>query len=248
MTTATTQSVINWSRFYIPDPKTRLQTVRAEEIGRTTVATTSRETFFIKRTALGTVKLYIDPYEFSSTASLKTSATTDMVFQFNATLQECVIPSTSDPSIRPAQYKAVLADYRYTRDLPYAYSDTELIEFLPAAISYLNNTYDQTFTFTGTISNFLPVYSTTDEQELISRSLGIIVRKSFVSEQMKKGFGVAFRGPMAAIDSKAQLKEYNAQTKSLETAIANKVLNDKISGADALGQTIDVYNEDVVTT
>lgn len=247
MTTATTQSVINWSRFYIPDPKTRLQTVRAEEIGRTAVATNSRETFFIKRSALGTVKLYIDPYEFTSTASLKTAATTDMVFKFNATLQECIIPSSSDPSIRPAQYKAVMADYRYTRSLPYAYSDTELIEFLPAAISYLNNTYEQSFTFTGTISTFVPAYTGTDDQELISRALGIIVRKSFVSEQMKKGFGVAFKGPMAAIDSKAQMKEYNSQTKALEKAILDKVLTDKIGSTDGSAVTIDVYSEDVVT-
>lgn len=247
MTTGTTQAVIDWSRFYIPDPKTRLQTVRAEEIGRTTLATTSRETFFIKREALGTVKLYIEPYEYSSTSSLTTAAATDRVFQFNATLQECIIPSRTDTSIRPSQFKAVMADYKYIKSLPYAYSDTELIEFLPAAISYLNNTYEQSYTFTGTISTFLPVYNTTDDQELISRALGIIVRKSFVSEQMKKGFGVAFKGPMAAIDSKAQMKEYNAQTKSLERAISDKVLSDKIGSTDGSAVVLDIYTEDVVT-
>lgn len=247
MTTATTQGLIDWSRFYIPDPKTRLKTVRNEEIGRTAVASTSRETFFIKRSALGTVKLYVDPYEYSPTASLSLATITDRVFQYNATLQECVIPKKADPSIRPAQWKPVLANYKFTEDLPYAYSDTELIEFLPASISYLNNTHEQVFTFTGTISTFLPAIGSDKDKELLARSLAIIVRKSFSAEQMKKGFGVAFKGPMAAIDSKAQMKEYNAQTKALEKAISDKVLADKIGSVDAGGVTIDVYDETVVT-
>lgn len=248
MINATTQGIVNWGRFFIPDPKTRLKTVINEEIGRTQIATTSRETFFIKQAATGTVTLYIEPYRFSSVASLRIADTVDKVFSYNATLQECIIPKKSDPSIRPTQFKRVLANYNYTSDLAYAYSDTELTAFLPAAISYLNNTFAQTYAFTGTISTFLPVYATDNDRELIARSLAIIVRKSFVDEQMRKGFGVAFRGPMAAIDSKAQMKEYNAQTKRLESAISDKVLADKISGADTAGVVLDVYNEDVVTT
>jgi len=243
---ATTQSILNWSRLSIPDPKTRLKTVRGEELGRTQVATTSRETFYIKRAASGTVNLYIEPYEFSATSSLSTAAANTMVFQYNATLQECIIPNTSDPSIRPTQFKSVLADYKYTESLPYAYSDYELTEFLPASISYLNNTYGLTYTYTGTISTIDVAISTDSDKELISKSLAIMVRKSFVSEQMRMGFGVAFRGPMAAIDSKAQMKEYNAQTKALEFGIQAKIDEDKIAGAHGAAQVVGVYEENVV--
>jgi hypothetical protein len=244
----TTQLVIDWSRFFISDSKTRLKTVRKEEIGRTHIATTSRETFYLKQAATGTVSLYIEPYKFTSTASLSAAATTDRVFQYNATLQSCIIPKNSDPSIRPAQFKAVLADYKYTEGLPYAYSDIELVEFLPAAISYLNNTFGFTYTYTGTGDTFVPAISTGNDTELVARALAIIVRKSFVSEQMKRGFGVAFRGPMAAIDSKAQMKEYNIQTRALETAIGDKITRDKVAGIDSVAQVIDIYDETVVET
>jgi len=244
--TATTLSVISWARFFIPDSKTRLQTVRKEEIGRTHIATTSRETFFLKQAATGIVSIYIEPYKFSSTSSLSAAVSTDRVFQYNATLQSCVIPKNSDPSIRPAQYKAVLANYKYTEELPYAYSDTELTEFLPASTSYLNNTFGLSYTYTGTVSTFNPVFTTDNDKELLARALAILVRKSFVSEQMKRGFGVAFKGPMAAIDSKAQMKEYNAQTKALVAAIEDKVTRDQLAGVDSTAQTIDLYNESVV--
>jgi len=246
--TATTQSILNWSRFFIPDSKTRLKTVRKEEIGRTHVATTSRETFYLKQAATGTVKLYIEPYELTSTASLGSAAATDRVYQYNATLQSCIIPNKTDPSIRPAQFKRVLANYKYTEDLPYAYSDLELADFLPASISYLSNTFGVTYTYSGSGDTLSVAYGSDSDKELIARSLAIVVRKSFVSEQMRKGFGVAFRGPMAAIDSKAQMKEYNAQTKSLETGIEDKITRDKITGVDSVGQVINIYDESVVET
>lgn len=244
--TGTTQSILNWSRFFVPDPKTRLKTVREEEIGRTHVATTSRETFYLKQAATGTVTLYIEPYKFASTASLSTLATTDRAFQYNATLQSCVIPKKTDPSIRPSQFKAVLANYKYTEELPYSYSDTELVEFLPAGISYLNNTFGLSYSYTGTINNFTVSFSSNNDKEMISRALAIIVRKSFVAEQMRRGFGVAFRGPMAAIDSKAQMKEYNVQTKALESAISNKIARDDLTAVETTAQIIDIYSEEVV--
>lgn len=247
--TGTVQSILNWSRVFIPDKKERLENLNNEEIGRTQIATTSRETFYLKHAATGTVTLYIEPYEFSSTASLSavTVVDTDRVFMYNATLQRCIIPKKADVSIRPAQFKPVLAMYKYTRKMPYAYSDDELLEFLPVSISYLNNTYGLSYVYTGTMSNIAVTISTDNDKELVSKALAIITRNNFVSEQMRKGFGVQFKGPLAAIDSKAQMKEYNAQTKALEKSIFDKIYEDKLSAINAGGAIIDVYDESEVS-
>ena len=246
MITGTTQSVLDWSRKYIPDHKSRLKSVRSEEIGRTALPTGQRETFYLKQQVLGSVFLYIDPYKYSVTASLGAASSTDRVFMFNATLQSCTLPDGSaDPSIRPDQYKPVLAEYEYTQNYPYMYSDIELVEFLGPAVSYLNNTFGYSFTSSGTISTFEPVYSTNAEKEILAKGLAVIVRNSYADEQVRKGFGVAFRGPMAAIDSKSALKEYNAKTKSLESDIKEQISTTRLSGAT--GQGIDVYTENVVS-
>lgn len=243
---ATTQAILDWSRTYIADPKTRNESLREFEIGRTTVATDQRETFYLKHPAVSSVTLYIDPYFYSSTATLKTAAATDMVFMYNATLQQCIIPSTSDTSIRPTQHKPVLANYEYSRSLPYVYSDTELVGMLPQASTYLNNRYLFSYSYTGTIDNFTLSAISISDQDILSRSLAIVVRKSYVSEQMKNGLGVAFKGPMAAIDSKTQLNAYLKETSQLEQSIADEVENDKLASVGAGGAVIDLYDETVV--
>ena len=84
-----------------------------------------------------------------------------------------------------------------------------------------------------------------DDIELVSRALAVAVRKSFVGEQMRVGLGIAFKGPLAAIDSKQQLKEYNAITQQIENSIESKAELDKIS--ISAGAVIDIYEENVVT-
>lgn len=240
---ATTQAVIDWGRLFVPDPKTRINTVRNEELGRTATPSTERETFYIKNQALNDVTLYIDPYLFATVASLGAATADSRSFKFNPTLQSCIFPMSSDPSIWPGQFKPVLANYDYTERLPYAYSDTELVTFLPAAISYLNNTYGYGYTYAGTISTFLPAYANTNEKQILAMGLSVIVRKSFVAEQMRKGFGVSFRGPMAAINSAEQLRQYEKDTKALEQSIADSKDRDNINSA---GGGVDLYTENVI--
>jgi hypothetical protein len=236
------------SRGYIPDPITRIKVIRNEEIGRLSNPTTLRETFYIKHPAIGSVSLYVDPYTYSSTASLKTSATTDRVFLYNATLQSCTFPKSADKSIRPAQFKLVYASYEYTEKIPYIFSNEELVSFLPNAISYLNNNFSKTFVYiTGTISTFTVNISDNDGMELIARSLAVIVRKYYASEQMRYGLGVAFKGPMTSIDSKTQLNVYNDITNKLEQSIKDLIDEEKLKSGGS-GQTVDIYNEDDVTT
>lgn len=243
--TATAQNLVDWSRRYIPDRKTQLFSVRDEEIGRTTLPTTQRESFYLKRPAIGSVFLYVEPYVYSASSTLLAAAATDMVFLYDATLQKCTFPSSSDPSIRPAQFKPVTAEYEYTKRIPHVYTDEELVGFLPAAIAYLNNNYSTNYSYTGTISTFVPAFTSDSVTDIVSRSLAVLVRKTFVSEQMKHGLGVAFRGPMAAIDSKSQLKVYQDETQKLEQSIVDKIDNDKI-GAATGGSAIDIYDESVV--
>jgi len=242
----TTQAILDWARLYIPDSKTRLKSVRGLEIGRTTVATALRETFYLKHSAIGSVFLYVDPYTYSSTASLKIAATTDKVFLFNATLQSCIFPKSSEKSIRPDQFKPVLADYEYSERQPYFYTDTELATFLPLAISYLNNTYEFSYTYTGTISTLIPSTTTDSAKELMAKALAIIVRKDLVDEQKRKGYGVRFRGPMMSLDNVQAMKSFEEGTAQLEKSIAEKRDVDKIGGMST-GQGIDVYTENVVT-
>jgi hypothetical protein len=229
---------------FIPDPKTRTRHLDGKEIGKTALPTNQRETFYIPFSAVGEVKLYVEPYMYTSTASLSGASATDKVFQYNATLQSCTFPSGSDVSIRPAQFKPVLAHYYYTEDLPYAYTDRELLEYLPSAISHLNNGYSFSYTSTGTISTFLPVVTTDDDKQLLALALAITVRTSYVHEQMRKGLGVSIRGPMQSIDTKSQLKEYNDQTKALTALLSDKSSRDKIND---VGGSVDIYTENVVT-
>ncbi len=240
-----TQNVLDWSRNYIPDYKTRTKTVRGEELGRTTIATTDREVFYIKHQAIGSVFLYIEPYRYSSCGSLKTASTLSKVFMFNATLQKCTIASKTDRPLRPAQFKPVLADYEYNDPQLYAYSDTELVEFLSTAVQYLNNNYGLSFTYTGTGTS-LDIGTITDaEREVMSRGLALLVRRNFVAEQMRRGLGVAFKGPIAAIDSKTQLNAYNAETNRLEASLRDKIDSDLTAGGAV--SVLPVYNEDIVS-
>jgi hypothetical protein len=242
-----TLNILSWARQYIPDPKTRVHSVRGEEIGRTSVPTTSRETFYIKQAAIGSVNLYIEPYKYSSVASLLTVNSTDKVFMYNATLQSCIIPKSSDISIRPVQYKAVLADYEHTESLPYFYTDTELAEFLSMAISYLNNTFDLSYTYGGSGADIIPVVAADTDRDIMAKGLAIVVRRSFVEEQKKKGFGIRMRGPSAVIDSVQQMKHHEEGTKALEKDLKENVYYRSVAGMQA-GGIIDVYNEDKVST
>jgi hypothetical protein len=245
---ANTQSVLDWSRNYIPDQKNRIKTIRNEELGRTTVATTEREAFYIKHQAVGSVFLYIEPYRYTACPSLGTSSIASLakVFMYNATLQSCIIAKKADAAMRPGQFKPVLADYEYTEPQMYSYSDTELVEYLPPAIQYLANNYGVSITYTGTGTS-LDVGTLTDaEQEIIARGLALLVRRNFVAEQMRRGLGVSFRGPIAAIDSKTQLNAYNSETDRLEESIKIKVDYSALTGGSA--QAIDLYGEDVVTS
>uniref|UniRef100_A0A6M3IIR8 Uncharacterized protein n=1 Tax=viral metagenome TaxID=1070528 RepID=A0A6M3IIR8_9ZZZZ len=244
---ATTQSILNWGRFYIPDPKTRTKAVRNEEVGRTSLPSISREVFYIKQQAIGSVFLYIDPYKFSACSSLSAAATSAKVFVFNATLQSCTLSKTSDPGVTPAQFKPVYTSYEYTENLPYCYSDLELLGFLPAAISYLNNKYVQSYTYTGTTSTFTVSFADDDEKAIVALALAVVVRRSYVTEQMRRGLGVSFKGQAAAINSREQLVQYTKDTALLEDTIKISIYEagHQISN---LGQSIDTYSEDIVTS
>lgn len=241
----TTQTIINWSRFFIPDPKTRTTHLSGVEIAKTALPTNQRETVYIPYAAVGTVKLYVKPYMYSNTASLSLASATDKVFQYNATLQSCVFPSASDPSIRPEQFKPVLAYFHYSEDLPYSYSDQELLEFLPSAVSHLNNMYHYSYSSTGTVSDetYLPSTSNNEDKQLLALVLAIVVRKSYAAEQMRRGFGVSVKGPMQSIDTKQQMKEYHTQTQQLEKLIEDKSTLSRVIDS---GNTVDIYEVNVV--
>lgn len=244
--TGTAQNVVDWGRFFIPDPKTRTRGIENELLGQTALPTNQRETFYVKHPVTGSLKLYIEPYFYTSVASLGAAGATDKVFGYNATLQTCQFPSaSSDNSIRPSQFKDVFAFYQTTESVPYAYTDTELVKFLPAAIGYLNNTYGFSYTSTGTVSTFIPVYSTEDDRQLLALGLAVVVRKYNVQEQMKRGLGIAMRAPMQSIDTKTQLIEYQSATVELEKAIVAKSQNAQLD-ASLAGGVIDLYSENVV--
>jgi len=242
--TSTTQGIVDWSRTYIPDPKTRTKAVRKEVIGQTALATGSRETFYVKQSPTASVFLYVEPYKFSPSSTLNSLSSTDKKFMWQTATLACIFPDgSSDSSTRPAQYKSVLADYEYAESLPYMYSDDELAVFLPPAISYLNNAYNFSYAYTGSGDSLTVTYSTNDDKELLSRALALLARKSFVEEQMHRGLGVKFRGPMQSIDSTAQMKEYVKATQALEKAVEEQAAADSVTGG---AQIVDVYTETVV--
>lgn len=245
--TATTQAIIDWGRFSVPDPKTRNNSVRKLELGRTTLATGSRETFTLKHSPTGSVFIYVEPHRYSTSATLTGATTNTKVYLWaSATLTITFPNGSSDPSTRPAQFKAVLADYEYNEDLPYSYSDTELTEFLPAAIEYINNTFEKSFSYTGTISTFVPTYSNTQDKALIAKALAITVRRSYLEEQKRRGLGIRFRGPGQSIDTIAQMKDYQFTTDSLIKELMKQVQDAKIAAVGG-AEVIDVYAELVVT-
>lgn len=243
---ATTQSLINMARLYIPDPKTRTKTVRREEIGRTALATGTRETFYVKHSPIGSVLVYVEPYDYHATSSLGSAATNSKVFLWASSTLSCTFPNgTTDPSHRPNQYTPVLADYEYTERLPYSYTDNELVEFFKNAVGYLNNSYDFSYVFTGTISSFSVTPVTDNDTEILSKGLAIVVRRSYVDEQKKQGLGIVVRGPLQMIDSKSALNDYQLVTKRMENELLNKAQENK-RGQLPTGQVIDIYDENVV--
>ena len=242
--TGTTLSILTWARTYIPDRLSDTVHLKDEYLGDTS-APVNRETFYLNHQAIGTVTLYVKPYKYSSTASLGAASSTDRVFQYNATLQTCIMPSTSDPSVRPNQYQKVKATYSYTQDFPFAYSNTELASWLPLSISYLNNVHNISYTYTGTGDSIVTNVSNGNDKEFIARALAIIVRRQFVEEQKQRGLGIRFRGPMAVIDSVQQMKSYEAATNKMENDLATYA--DR-SRANSTGGGIDIYDETVVTS
>lgn len=245
----TTQSIINWVRSYVPDPTIQSVAVRDFEIGRTSSPTGVRETFFLKHSPTGSVKLFVEPYTFVSTASLSTAATGSNVFMFASSTLSCVFPNGStDVARKPFKFKPVKAEYEYNRRLPYAYTDTEIAEFIPLAVGFLNNTYGFSYTFTGTIPTTVGITGVnSNDKELISKTMAMLIRRKFVDEQKARGLGIRFRGPMQSIDTVAQMKDYQETTKELLKDIVAKA--DELSRAGLVqGQVIDVYTENVVTT
>lgn len=244
--TDNTQNIIDRARKYIPDAKDRTSVIRGEEIGRTALPTGTRETFYVKQSPIGSVYLYVEPYTYSPVSTLSGLSSSDKKFLWDASTLSCIFPDgSSDVSYRPNQYLSILANYEYTEQVPYMYSNNELVGYLSSAISYLNNVFGYSYSYTGTVSSFEVGSSGNDDKELISRSLAIVVRKSFVEEQMHKGLGVKFKGPMQSIDSVAQMKEYNKTTLLLEKSIKDTSPGNSPSN---LSEIIDIYKEEVVNT
>lgn len=241
--TGTTQNILTWARTYIPDRKSDTLHLKDDYLGDTS-APVDRETFYLNHRAVGTVTLYVKPYQYSSTASLGSATSTDKVFMYNATLQTCILPSTSDSSIRPSQYQKVKATYSYNQDFPYAYTDTELAGWLPLSMSYLNNVHNLSYTYTGSGDSIVTSVDNDSDIEFIARSLAIIVRRQFVEEQKQRGLGIRFRGPMAVIDSVQQMKSFEAATNKMEADLA--MYADR-ARANSTGGGIDIYDETVVT-
>lgn len=241
---ATTALILDWGRNYIPDKKTRIKTVRDEEIGRTTIATNQRETFYLKHCPSSTALIYVDPYTYSPTSSLSSVATNTKYYQYNATLQSVTFASFGEKPLRPAQFRAVVAEYNYVEQKPYSFSDDELASYLTTSISYINNVYGLSYTYTGTISTLVPSYADDNEREILARALAITVRRAFAVEQQTEGFGVRIRGPLMTVDSVQAMKEYNKATDLMEKALSDKVDKDSITDTS---QAIDVYTENIVT-
>jgi len=246
--TASVQGILSWSRNYIPDNKTRNKSVRNLEIGATSLATGVRESFYLKHSPVGSVFLYVEPYNFSASSTLASLQATDKKFLWDSNTLKATFPNgVSDPSIRPFQFRPVLAQYEYYENVAYIYSDNELAGFLQTAVAYLNNTYEKAYSFTGTISTLIVSYSTDNDKELISKALAVIVRKSYLSEQKRRGLGIRFSGPGSSIDSVQQMKAYQEDTNALEEQIDKQVNDSKVS-SQAGGQVIDIYREQVVQT
>lgn len=244
--TTSVSAILDWARFYIPDRKTKIKIVRNEEIGITATPTGTRETFYVKRTPIGSVSLYVEPYTYSSVASLKAAATNAKVFMWASSTLSCTFSTgTVGVAYKPKKFKRVLANYEFNEAVPYSYGDTELVSYLPTAIQYLNNNFNTnySYTYSGATLNLTP--STDGEKEIFSKALAIIVRRNFVEEQKKRGLGIRFRGGMQSIDTVAQLKHYSEETDKLEEQIETKLNDGTLTNA---GQSIDVYTEDVVTS
>ena len=169
--TTTTADIISWGRNYIPDRTTKLLAIRDEEIGRTTIAITQRETFYLKHCPSSSALIYVEPYKYSATSSLSTVATNTKYYQYNATLQSVTFAASTEKPLRPSQYRAVVAEYNHVENTPYAYTDDDLAGYLTTSISYINNKYGLAYTYTGTISTLVVSYSTDNEREILARAL-----------------------------------------------------------------------------
>lgn len=245
--TGTTQSILNWARVFIPDPKTQNKTVTEQYLGYVSTPTGARESFYIKHSPTGSVYLYIDPYEYSPVATFTGQTNNSKVFLWAPSTLSCTLADGADDTpYRPDVYKKVYAHYSYSERKPYTYSDSELADYLPQAVSYLNNTFDQSFTSTGATTNVTVDVSGDDDKELVSKALAIIVRRHYVDEQKKRGFGIRFKGPSTqTLDTIAAMKDYQSVTNKLEQSIQNKIDNDAMS-ANTTGNVIDIYSEEVV--
>lgn len=245
---ATTQTVLDWSRLYIPDPKTRTKAVRGELIGSTVVATNLRETFIVKHAPTGTITIYVEPYKYASATNLSAASNNAKVFGWAPSTQQVTFETSAGTAQRPDQYKKVLASYEYTEELPFSYSDLELVDYVQPAVGYLNNTYEHSITFSGSGNTLETTAILNNDKEILSKAVAIIVRRSFVNESKKRGLGIRFRGPLQSIDSVAQMRSYEEETKRLENQLQTQLDSTKIGATDTSGGAIDIYDETVVTT
>jgi len=246
--TSTIQNILDWSRRYIPDMKTTTEVVRGEDLGQVTNPTGIRESFYLKHVPVGSIYLYAEPYEFTSSATISGAAASSFVFLFNATLNRCTFgDGESDPTVKPVKFVQVYADYEYSKRLPYGFTDTELVQYLPVAVGHLNNVYGYSFTFTGTIDTAAVTVSGNNDMELVAKQMAVLVRRSYADEQRSRGFGVRFKGPMQSIDSVANMKIYTQETAMLERQVKEASITNRMSNQGA-GQVLDIYSEDSVST
>ncbi|MCK9369427.1 hypothetical protein M0R04_05775 [Candidatus Dojkabacteria bacterium] len=246
--TGTVQGIVDSARNYIPDAKQHSKAVVDILIGNTAAATGNRETFYLKNSPIASVFLYVEPYTYTAASTFTTVATNSKVFLWAPSTLSCTFSDgDADKPHKPNKFKQVLATYEYTEKNPYTFSDTEISDFVPLSVNYLNNSFGFSFTSSGTGTGYLPIYANDNERELIIKATAVLVRRRFVEEQKSRGLGVRFRGPMHTIDSVAQMKDYQSITKSMETEIADKAANYQRDNLPS-GQVIDVYTENIVTT
>lgn len=241
-----TQDILDWGRVHIPDPKSRTRTASFLELGRASLSTGWREGFYLKHAPLGSVSLYCEPYTYTQTASLKAAAKHTKYFQYQAATLKVIFSNGSvDKSFKPKVGTPILANYQYTEPLAYTFSDRELVGFLPAAINYINGRFGFTYSYSGTINTFIPSTSGSSDKSVIARALAIISRKNLVDEQKRRGLGVKWRSGMVSIDTVAQLKGYEEETKKLEADLQIQVDRSDLDTSSNASK-LNIYDENEV--
>ena len=242
--TGTTQEVINICRRFIPDRKTKTEQVVEEELGFTSAKPNTRESFYVRHTALASPILFVEPHTFVAVATLTSVAATTHVFLWDNHDLKCTFGNGTN-GYDPAINKMVKAIYEYSKAIKYLFTDNDLISLIPDAVEWVNRAYDMSYAAGTTPDYDITGVGSAKDKFIVGMSLALRAQNIMIEDLMRGGIGVNFRGSMQGLDNRDQLKTYRDNRDILAKKLDSVLENEKF---DAIGDgySVDIYDDSEV--